>query len=106
MSIDSIFTYFLDKGILGVIIIVLGFVTIWFQRRIDTKDKLWQGIVENRDGAIAALQEKRVAEANTKEQVVQVIQSQTTLMNQMLSSQQATARFIENYLFTKKNETV
>ena len=50
---ETINNYFLQQGILGVIIVMLIGVVIWQQKRIDIKDK-----------QIIDLQDKRVADTN------------------------------------------
>ena len=50
---DTISSYFLQQGVLGVIIVMLIGVIVWQQKRIDIKDK-----------QIVDLQDKRVSDTN------------------------------------------
>lgn len=50
---DSITTYYLTQGVLGVTVVALIFVIVWQQKRIDSKDK-----------QIAELQDKRIIDTN------------------------------------------
>lgn len=88
-------TYFLQQGILGVIIVVLGAVIIWLVKRIAEKDK----IIENRDVIIRELQQKRVEDY--KDIAERNIVTQTNLLSGMQAlkeSNQSTATAITEVL--------
>jgi len=61
-------SYFLQQGILGVIIVVLAGVIIWQQRKLDKKDEEIKGLYK----AIDTVQEKRLAD--NKENIVNITQ--------------------------------
>lgn len=58
MPIESPETYFLQQGILGIIIVVLGGVILWQQRRLDKKDSEIKELYKSIDN----VQEKRLTD--------------------------------------------
>lgn len=76
-------TFFLQQGILGVIIVVLAGFTIWLLKRLDEKDKT----IENRDQIILGLQEKRVMDY--KENSEKIITASNSLFTSMQSLKDA-----------------
>lgn len=67
-------TFFLQQGILGVIIVVMAGFVLWLFKRIDDKDRT----IENRDQIIHELQEKRVVDY--KENGEKIITASTGLL--------------------------
>ena len=76
-------TFFLQQGILGVIIVVLGGFILWLLKRVDDKEKT----IENRDQAILSLQEKRVLDY--KENSEKIIMTSNSLLTGMQSLRDA-----------------
>jgi len=76
-------TYFLQQGVLGVIIVSLGIFIFWLFKRLDDKDK----VIENRDQVIMVLQEKRVADF--KDNSEKIIETSASLQSSMQSLKEA-----------------
>jgi hypothetical protein len=72
-------SYFLQQGILGVIIVVLGLFVVFLLKRLDDKDKT----VENRDQIILGLQDKRVVDYRENSEKI------ITASNSMLTGMQS-----------------
>jgi uncharacterized protein YoxC len=83
MNVTDPQTFFLQQGILGVIIVVLSGFIIWLFRRLDKKDE----VIENRDQVIAGLQEKRVADF--KDNSEKIIDTSNNLLNGLQSLKDA-----------------
>lgn len=83
MQVTDPQTYFLQQGILGVIIVVLGLFIIWLLKRLDEKEKT----IENRDQIILGLQEKRVVDY--KENSEKIITASNSLLTGMQSLKDA-----------------
>lgn len=83
MQVTDPQTYFLQQGILGVIIVVLGLFIIWLLKRLDEKEKT----VENRDQIILGLQDKRVVDY--KENSEKIITASNSLLTSMQSLKDA-----------------
>lgn len=72
-------SYFIQQGILGVIVFILGLFIWWLLKRLDEKDKT----IENRDQIIRELQEKRVSDY--KENSEKIINTSNNLLTSMQS---------------------
>lgn len=83
MPTADVQAYFLQQGILGVIILVLGAFILWLLKRIDDKDKT----IENRDQIILGLQDKRVLDY--KENSEKIITASNSLLTSMQSLKDA-----------------
>ncbi len=76
-------TFFLQQGILGVIIVVLGSFIFYLFKRLDDKDKT----IENRDQIIMGLQDKRVIDY--KDNSDKIINASNSLLTSMQSLKDA-----------------
>lgn len=76
-------SYFLQQGILGVIIVVLSAFIMWLLKRLDDRDKT----IETRDQMILSLQEKRVLDY--KENSEKIINTSNSLLTGMQSLKEA-----------------
>lgn len=83
MQVSDPQSYFLQQGILGVIIVVLGLFSAWLFKRLDDKDKT----IENRDQIILGLQEKRVVDY--KDNSEKIITASNNMLNSMQSLKEA-----------------
>ena len=86
MEISQTVAYFFDKGILGVIIVVLGFVIVWLQKKIDKKDEEIKALY----ATINVVQEKRVTDNS------QHIQSMVSLGANLVSADEAIQKSVDN----------
>jgi len=96
---DEVVHAFLQLGVGYIIALMLGIACVFLFKKLADKDK----VVENRDEIIAALQEKRVIEAEKRSEIIQNFM--TTVSGpivKILESQEAFTRFIENYTWKKK----
>lgn len=57
---EQVTNFFFNQGILGVIIIVMGGVIIWCQKRLDRKDEE----IKLLNQAVNVLQEKRISDSS------------------------------------------
>lgn len=76
-------SFFLQQGILGVIIVVLGGFIWWLLKRLDDKDRT----IENRDQIIMGLQEKRVVDY--RENSEKIMSTSNNLLSSMQSLKEA-----------------
>lgn len=83
MQVTDPQSYFLQQGILGVIIVVLAMFIIWLLKRLDEKEKT----IENRDQIILGLQEKRVVDY--RENSEKIITASNSLLTSMQSLKDA-----------------
>lgn len=78
--------YFLQQGILGIIIIVLGSVILWMQKKLDKKDEEIKALYVS----IGLIQEKRIADNSGH------IQSIVSLGNNLVNSDEAIQKSVDN----------
>ena len=83
MPVPAPQTFFLQQGILGVIIVVLGSFIFYLFKRLDDKDKT----IENRDQIIMGLQDKRVIDY--KDNSDKIINASNSLLTSMQSLKDA-----------------
>lgn len=96
---DEAFGKFLQLGVGYVIAAASMIVNLFLFNKLWEKDK----VVDNRDIVIGALQEKRVAEAEKRSEIIkEMMNSVVTPIAKVLDAQQAFTRFIENNTWTKK----
>lgn len=90
---------FLQLGVGYVIAFMSMLVNLFLFKKLEDKDK----VLDNRDTAIAALQEKRVAEAEKRSEIIkEMMNTIVTPISKILDTQQAFTRFIENNTWQKK----
>lgn len=96
---EEAITRFLQLGVGYVIAFTSMIVNVFLFKKLEDKDK----VIDNRDVVIAALQEKRVIEADKRGEIVQnIMTSVANPISKILELQQTFTRFIENYTWEKK----
>lgn len=78
--------YFIQQGLLGVIIVVLGGVIIWQQRKLDKKDEEIKALYKS----VEIVQEKRLEDS--KENIANI----TTLGASLVSANQAIQKSVDS----------